>query len=123
LSRAFAFRLITELRPVIRPGPTSSIDQVESRSEMDFVDDFAAPIPAHIISEILGSPEEDIPEFTRWVYSISRAVSFSFLQSDIPDMEDAARNLTEYVQNLLSDRRATPRLDFLSSYVLNLDTG
>lgn len=121
LSRAFAFRLITELRPAIRARAHKLIDRVESRSEMDFVDDFAAPIPAHIISEILGLPEQDIPEFTRWVYSISRAMSFSFLQSDIPDMEDAARNLTEYVQNLLSDRRTTPRLDFLSSYVLGVD--
>jgi len=121
LSRAFAFRLITELRPAIRARAHELIDQVESRSEMDFVDDFAAPIPAHIISEILGLPEQDIPEFTRWVYSISRAISFSFLQSDIPDMEDAARNLTEYVRKLLCDRRATPRLDFLSSYVLGVD--
>jgi cytochrome P450 len=123
LSRAFAFRLITELRPAIRARAHKLIDRVEGRSEMDFVDEFASLIPAHIISEILGLNDEDSPAFTRWVYSISRAISFCFAQSDIPDMEDAARNLTEYVQNLLADRRATPRLDFLSSYVLNIDEG
>lgn len=121
LSRAFALRLITELRSAIRTRAHQLIDRVESRSEMDLVDDFAALIPAHIISEILGLPAADIPEFTRWVYSISRAFSFSFSPSDIPDMEDAAGHLTEYVRSLLADRRATPRLDFLSSYILGVD--
>jgi cytochrome P450 len=121
LSRAFAFRLIAELRPAIRARAHKLIDRLEGRSQMDFVDDYAALIPAHIISEVLGLHEADIPQFTRWVYSVSRAISFSFSRSDIPDMEDAARNLTEYVQNLLADRRATPRMDFLSSYVLGVD--
>ena len=121
LSRAFAVRLITELRPGIQARAHRLIDRLEGRSEMDFVDDYASLIPAHVISEILGLHEADIPQFTRWVYSISRAFSFSFSRSDVPDMEDAARNLTEYVQNLLADRRATPRMDFLSSYVLGVD--
>jgi cytochrome P450 family 103 len=121
LSRAFAFRLITELRPAIRTRAHSLLDQVEGRSEMDFVDEYAALIPAHIIGEVLGLHEGDIPQFTRWVYSISRAISFSFPRAEIPQMEDAARNLTEYVQNLLADRRTTPRMDFLSSYVLGVD--
>ena len=121
LSRAFAVRLITELRPGIRTRAHRLIDRLEGRSEMDFVDDYASLIPAHVISEILGLHEADIPQFTRWVYSISRAFSFSFSRADVPDMEDAARNLTEHVQNVLADRRATPRMDFLSSYVLGVD--
>jgi cytochrome P450 len=121
LSRAFAFRLITELRPRIRAVAHQLIDRVEKRAEMELVDEYASLIPAHIVSELLGLPEDDIPDFTRWVYSISRSLTFSFAKSDIPDMEQAARNLTEYVQGLLADRRATPRMDFLSSFVLSVD--
>jgi cytochrome P450 len=88
---------------------------------MDLVDEYAALIPAHIIGEILGLQENDIPQFTRWVYSISRAVSFSFTREQVPEMEAAAHELTKYVEALLADRRATPRLDFLSSYVLGVD--
>jgi cytochrome P450 len=121
LSRAFALRLITELRPAIRTRAHKLIDAVEGRSQMDFVDEYAALIPAHILSEVLGLQEDDIAQFTGWVYNISRAISFSFSRAEIPQMEDSARNLTEYVQNLLSDRRATPRMDFLSSYVLGVD--
>jgi cytochrome P450 len=88
---------------------------------MDLVDEYASLLPAHIICELLGLPEDDIPVFTRWVYSMSRSLTFSFAKSDIPQMEEAARNLTEYVQGLLADRRTTPRMDFLSSYVLSVD--
>jgi cytochrome P450 len=121
LSRAFAFRLIAELRPTIRARAHKFLDAVEPRSEMNFVDEYAALIPACIISEILGLAENDIPQFTRWVYSVSKALSFSFTRDEIPAMEDAARKLTDYVAVLLADRRATPRLDFLSSYVLGVD--
>jgi len=121
LSRAFAFRLIAELRPTIRARAHELLDAVEARSEMDLVDEYAALIPAHIIGEILGLRENDITQFTRWVYSISRAVSFSFTREQVPEMEAAARELTKYVEALLADRRATPRLDFLSSYVLGVD--
>jgi cytochrome P450 family 103 len=121
LSRAFAFRLIAELRPTIRARAHKLLDHVEARGEMDFIDEFASLVPAHIISEILGLHENDIPEFTRWVYSISKAVSFSFTREEIPEMEQAAHQLTGYVETLLADRRATPRLDFLSSYVLGVD--
>jgi cytochrome P450 len=121
LSRAFAFRLIAELRPTIRARAHKLLDAVEARSEMDLVDEYAALIPAHIISEILGLQENDIPQFTRWVYSISRAVSFSFTRDQIPQIEEAAHGLTKYVETLLADRRATPRLDFLSSYILGVD--
>jgi cytochrome P450 family 103 len=121
LSRAFAFRLITELRPRIRAVAHRLIDRVAERAEMDLVDEYASLLPAHIICELLGLPEDDIPVFTRWVYSMSRSLTFSFAKSDIPQMEQAARNLTEYVQGLLADRRTTPRMDFLSSYVLSVD--
>jgi len=121
LSRAFAFRLLTEFRPAIRARAHKLLDAVEPRSEMSFVDEYAALIPAYVISEILGLPENDIPQFTRWVYSISKAMCFAFTRPEISEMEDAARKLTDYVATLLADRRATPRLDFLSSYVLGVD--
>lgn len=121
LSRAFAFRMITELRPAIRARAHALIAKLTAHSEMELVDEYASLIPAYVISQVLGLQEEDIPQFTRWVYSISRAFSLSFTKDDIADMEDAAHNLTAYVQKLLTDRRATPRLDFLSSYVLGVD--
>jgi cytochrome P450 len=51
LSRVFASRLIAELRPRIRAIAESLIDSVYAQGEMNFLDQFAAPFPARIISE------------------------------------------------------------------------
>ncbi len=101
LSRAFASRLITELRPRMRAIAGRLIDSVYAQGEMNFLDQFAAPLPAEIISEILGLPETDVPRFTGWVYQLSRALSASFTREEVPEIDAAAGHLTAYVGELL----------------------
>jgi hypothetical protein len=122
MSRAFAFSLIDELRVKIRAVAHQLLDRVEKRGQMNLIEDFAALIPAYIISDILGLPERDIPAFTHWVFQIAHAVSFSFKPDEWPGMEAAAGDLTAYVAELIAQRRATPRDDFLSSYAMQAET-
>jgi len=121
VSRAFAVKLITELRPRIRAVADRLIERVDARKQMSLLDEYAALIPASIISEILGIPEDDIPRFTRWVYSMARSITPSFAREDVPEIVDAARELMAYVADLLASRRASPRDDFLTSYVQAVD--
>jgi cytochrome P450 len=116
LSRAFAFRLIAELRPRIRTIAGSLIDGAYAAGEMNFLDDFAALLPARIIGEILGLPAADVPRFTGWVYQLAGALNASFTRDEVPRIDAAARHLTAYVAELLAGRRAAPRDDFLTSY-------
>ena len=120
-SGAFAFRLIAELRPRIRAVARLLIERVARHGEMNLLDDYAALIPAHIISDVLGLPEPDLPDFTRWVYSISRAFSFSCTPEELPEVEDAARHLNTYVLELLAKHRSSPREDFLSVFATDLE--
>jgi cytochrome P450 family 103 len=117
LSRAFAVKLIASLRPRIREVADQLIDGVYARREMNLLDDYAALIPARVLAGMLGIPETDIPRFTRWVYCMARAITPSFAREDVPEIVDAANQLTVYARELLADRRATPRDDFLTSYV------
>lgn len=121
VSRAFAWKLIQELRPRVRLVAGELLDSAASERELNFLDGFCAQIPARIVSEMLGLPREDIPQFTRWVYTLSRAIGASFTPADVPEIEAAAGNLKDYVSMLLTDRRATPREDFLTSYVKSVD--
>src|SRR5262245_34162628 len=121
LNHAVAARLISDLRPRIRSLAHELIDRARDRPELNFLDDFCALIPAHIVAEILGLPPADVPRFTRWVYSVSRAISASFAREDVPEIEAATSELTSYVGELLASRRAAPRADFLSSYVAAVD--
>jgi cytochrome P450 len=121
LSRLFAVKLIAEMRPRIRAVAEQLIDRVSGRKEMNLLDDYAALIPASIISEILGISDADIPQFTRWSYSMARAITPSFVREDVPEIADAAHQLAVYVGELLASRRAAPREDFLTSYVRAID--
>jgi len=80
--RAFAVKLITDLRPRIRATANELIDRCRTRGDMDFIADFAALIPARVISDILGLPEADIPEFTRHIYNLARSLSSAFSSDD-----------------------------------------
>jgi cytochrome P450 len=120
-SRTFAARMITELRPHIRRSAEELVDQWYADGQVDFLEEFAAKIPARIISDLLGLPREDIPSFTRLVYKVSRFISFSFTPDEVPDIEAAARQLQDYVERTLDHRRGAPCGDLLSRFVAAAD--
>lgn len=121
MSRAFAFRAIAGIRPHIRAVADRLIDTHLRAGEMNLVDDYSALIPAHAIAGILGLPEDDVPVFTAWVYSFSRAFSASFTPAEVPEITKAAAELSHYVEKLLADRRANPREDFITTFMRAAD--
>src|SRR5262249_20408754 len=90
------------------------LDATWNQGGMSFVEQFAAPLPGYVMSELLGLPEADVPRFTAWVGCVSRSVGFAFRRGEVPEMEAAARDLNRYVENLLHRARAAPDDDFLS---------
>src|SRR6266446_4313053 len=120
-SRAFAARMVTELRPHIRRSAEELVAGWYADGQVDFLEQFAAQVPARIISDLLGLPREDIASFTKLVYNASRFISLSFTPDEIPDIEAAARQLQDYVKRTLDHRRCTPFGDFLSKFVAAAD--
>ncbi|MFL0181909.1 cytochrome P450 [Mycobacterium sp. SMC-15] len=60
--RAFTPRAIDRLRTRIVEITHELLDRVESTARPDLIADFAGPLPALIIAEILGIPEEQRPQ-------------------------------------------------------------
>lgn len=120
-TRTFAAKLMTELRPQIRSTADDLITEWYEEGEVDLVDRYAALIPARTISAILGLPRDDIPHFTRIIYKLSRVLSFLFQPDEIPELEEAACELTAYVEEILDERRRKPREDFLSAFATSAD--
>jgi cytochrome P450 len=117
MSRAFAFKLLEEMRPRIRAAARRIIEQHRQAGELDLLGDFASLIPARIIANILGIPEADVPHFTELVYGVSRSLSLSYAQAEIEGMQTSARQLMEYVDHLLGARGAALDNEFLGSYL------
>jgi cytochrome P450 len=99
-STAFAFRAMSDLRPHIRKVADELIDEWYAEGEIDFLDRYTSQLPARLIGHILGMPREDIPLFTRLVYTSTRVLSVLFTADEIPEIEAAAKQLKEYIERL-----------------------
>ncbi|MCL6709000.1 cytochrome P450 [Pseudomonas sp. R2.Fl] len=121
LSTAFAFRMIADLRPRVRALAEDLLNRTLDQGRMKLRDDYAALIPAITVAGILGIPRSDVPLFTSLAYQVSRILTTSWTAEDLPAIEAATRELTDYAQNLIAERRKAPRDDFLSEYVSKVD--
>ena len=120
-SRALASRAIAELRPRIRRCAEELIGSWCADGQVEFVEQFAAQIPARVISDLLGLPRADIPAFTKLVYEVTRFISFSIARDEIPRSEAAVQELQNYVERILDDRRRASSGDFLSTFLTVAD--
>ena len=123
MTRTFAFKMIAALRPHVRQTVTELVDSFASKGEMEFLEDFATPIPARIIASILNLPKEDIPRFTDIVYRFSPILGAAYPAEDVPKLQRAAAELWQYVADLLEARRPEKGNDFLSLYIAATDEG
>ncbi len=115
-AKSFFPSLIEAWRPRIRALVTEILQGLDDEPQFDFLQQVAAPLPSRLIGEILGAPPADAPWFSERVQVMSRGLT-AFREADFPNIDAAARDLTLYVQNLLEDRRARPRDDFLTDYI------
>lgn len=121
LSRCFAFRMMEGLRSGVRSLAEELVTHRVADGMLRLRDDYAAAIPAITIASILGIPRCDVPLFTSLSYRVSRILTTSWTSEDLPDIEAAITELSDYVSGLIEDRRKRPRGDFLTDYVASID--
>jgi cytochrome P450 len=66
VTRAFTPHTIEDLRPHIQQLVDGLLDAVEPRGQVDFIHDFAFPLPATVIMEMLGLPPDDRDQLKHW---------------------------------------------------------
>ena len=90
VSKAFTPKALESLRPRIQQIVDGLVDQVESRGEMDLVEEFAYPLPVIVICEMLGVPVKDHERFKHWGLDIARGLDAIMLP---PDSEVGKRSM------------------------------
>lgn len=116
-SRLFATRTINEMRRSIRRTADDLIGEWYGQGEVDFFGEFASKMPARMIADLLGLSRQDIPEFTLLVYEVTKIFSFGLNSEQLGEIENAIRQLRDYVDKVLEERRRSPREDFLSAFL------
>ena len=108
-SVAFTPRRTAELAPRIDQIAHDLIDVLPSAGEVDLVEVFNAPLPATVIAELLGIPEEHHLDFRRWSAQALRVAS--------PEHRAALSGLHGLLAGLVADKRRRPQDDLLSALV------
>jgi cytochrome P450 len=73
LQKAFTPHTVAKLEDAVRARVTRTIDAVIEAGECDFARDIAIPIPLGVLTELMGVPDEDIPQFGEWTDQIEEA--------------------------------------------------
>jgi cholest-4-en-3-one 26-monooxygenase len=122
VNRGFTPRMIGRLEKHIRQICDSLIDDVAQRDEADFVRDVAAPLPLHVICELIGAPQRDREK----IFSLSNRL----VGTDDPEYraspEDgmqAAAELYAYAHDLAAQRREQPGDDIVTRLLQPDETG
>jgi cytochrome P450 len=118
VNRMFTPTTVGQLRGRIGELVDAMLDEVASAGSMDVVADLAYPLPAIVISELLGVPAQDRDRFKLWTADL---ISFFGLQSPTLDIADRAersiKEHREYMLDLINARRAKDHGDILSVIV------
>ena len=73
LQKAFTPHTVARLEDAVRERVTQAIDAVIETGSCDFVNDIAIPIPLHVLTDLMGVPEADVPQFLAWTDQIEEA--------------------------------------------------
>ena len=117
--RALRDQIVEGFRDTIRAMVNDLIDAMPDKGIVDFCEAFAEPIPARVLGPMLGIPYEDIPEFNEWIRVGGRKVDAlrSGDRSMVKIVEDANRNMHDYLRQMLRERRENLGKDVFSELI------
>ena len=113
VSKAFTPRLIERLRGRIETLSEELLDVMERKGGAELVGDYALPIPATVIAELLGVPAEDRRKFHRWSGKLVSVSSGRDMLRALP----SAMAFTRYLRKIIDRRRVEPGDDLLTALV------
>lgn len=124
VNKAFTPRVVEGMRGRIQTLVNELLDAVDVERGMDAIRDFAYPLPATVISEMLGLPREGINRFKKWSDDI-----VGFIGAGRASIERAERGqqsmteLIEYYRPLIEHRRQNPSNDLISALTAAQEQG
>ena len=118
VSKAFSPRVIEAMRTRIQGVVDSLLDSVQAVSKMDVISDLAFPLPATVISELLGIPVEDREQFSYWAKAITSIQGTGQAKADVAlRAQENLLEVRQYFSEIFAQRRREPQDDLISALV------
>ncbi len=115
LQKSFTPRQLEKSRWHVQQTVDELLDRVAERGEMDFIRDFAFPLPARVIGMLLGAPTADLEAIKRWSDRLAAQIGGSVEAADnFTEAEAGLSELVAYFRALITERGRAPRDDLVS---------
>ncbi len=124
LNQVFTIAAIDALRPVIHAAVEQLVPALTADAEVDFIKEFAFPLPAIVILRMLGLPPEDIRDLKVWSDQMQPFIGGASTQPEkYVQAEQGAIAMAEYFRAQVRARAAAPRADMISRLLAVSDGG
>jgi cytochrome P450 len=120
---AFTPRAADRWRPVMRDVLARIGGDIGTGSSCEFVTSVAKPYASLMIAAVLGAAEDDAPRLHDWSNWIQKQFDIKALAEELPRIEQALDEAYDYVEALLSQRRANPTDDLVSALLAAEEDG
>lgn len=117
---AFTSRHVNKMRaPIEALAARLAADVKAQEGPVDFIANFAYPLPVLVIAGILGVPEEDFQRFRDWAAVIAAAIDLpvSGLEEFVQRADQTTSELAGYLRWVVSQRRKDPQDDLISTLI------
>jgi cytochrome P450 len=123
-AKVFHVRSIHALRPNVEALTAWLLDGIGERESFDFVSEFASPLPALVIMDMLGVPRAELARLKHLSDEMALFIgSAREARGKYDRAEAATREMGEFFRRLIALRRGAPLPDLLSALVHLEDAG
>jgi cytochrome P450 len=120
---AFTPRAVWRWRDKTESAVEAMLDSAAERGYMDVMAEFALPLPALIVSEMLGVPEGAVPQMAQWSRALNKSMDPLKSWDDDAAAVAAASAMSAYLADVIAHRRAYPGQDLLTGLIHAADAG
>ncbi len=118
LAPHFTPNIIGTMEQQIRAICRGILERAGDTGDVDFIQEVAGPLPAQVIAQVMGLPQDDTAKLQRWA-----EVQVNGQDDEVTagyDTNDASMEMAMYAIGLAAERRPLPRTDDI--FALLLDT-
>ncbi|MCB0164620.1 MAG: cytochrome P450 [Anaerolineae bacterium] len=123
VKKAMATHSLQVVRPRIEEIVNQLLANIPANTPIDFINDFAFPLPALVLAELMGVVSSEARRLTAWSHDIAMAVGANVDAGLFRQGQVSLEAMLAYLQQLVNQRRQQPTTDLISRLLAVEDRG
>jgi len=117
-NKAFTPGVLERIRSQVQDSADLLLNDVRKKGSMEVISELAYPLPALVISEVLGVADRDREKFKKWSDDLATlAGHMRDARENAGPASQSLAELIEFLRETVAERRVEPKDDLLSALV------